>query len=173
MFSVGILTISDKGSLGLREDESGLLLHQLVERLPGKVVAYKIIPDEKAIIQEYLIDFCDQRGVALIFTTGGTGVSPRDVTPEATLEVIDRQIPGMAEIMRTEGYRQNPRAIIARGIAGIRKHTLIINLPGSPRAVRENVEILLPAIPHAIQKIAGNPSECGSQQRHFRGGAGF
>ncbi len=162
MFSVGILTISDKGALGLREDASGLLLHQLVERLSGKVVAYEIVPDEKDVIRDHLIDFCDRRGAVLIFTTGGTGVSPRDVTPEATMEVIDRQIPGMAEIMRMEGYRRNPRSIISRGIAGIRKHTLIINLPGSPRAVRENVEILLPVISHTIEKIAGDPSECGA-----------
>ncbi|TAK09621.1 MAG: MogA/MoaB family molybdenum cofactor biosynthesis protein, partial [Candidatus Manganitrophaceae bacterium] len=138
MFSVGILTISDKGAAGKREDASGLLLHQLVDQLPGKVTVYQVVPDESEEIQKQLIAFCDRWKVDLALTTGGTGVSPRDVTPEATMEVIDRLIPGMGEIMRMEGYRKNPKAIISRGIAGIRKKTLILNLPGSPRAVREN-----------------------------------
>jgi molybdenum cofactor synthesis domain-containing protein len=160
MFSVGILTISDKGAAGQREDASGLLLHQLVNQLPGKVTVYQVIPDEKEAIQSELIAFCDRWKVDLALTTGGTGVSPRDVTPEATMQVIDRLIPGMGEIMRMEGYRKNPKAIISRGIAGIRKRTLIVNLPGSPRAVRENFEILLPALPHAIQKMIGEEGEC-------------
>lgn len=161
MFSVGILTISDKGAAGKREDASGLLLHQLVDQLPGKVTVYQVIPDEKEAIQNQLISFCDRWKVDLVLTTGGTGVSPRDVTPEATMQVIDRLIPGMGEIMRMEGYRKSPKAIISRGIAGIRKQTLIVNLPGSPRAVRENFEILLPVLPHAIQKMKGDEEDCG------------
>jgi len=165
MFSVGILTISDKGAAGKREDGSGLLLHQLVDQLPGKVTVYQVIPDEKEVIQNQLISFCDRWKVDLILTTGGTGVSPRDVTPEATLAVIDRLIPGMGEIMRMEGYRKNPKAIISRGVAGIRKQTLIVNLPGSPRAVRENFEILLPALPHTVQKMKGDEEDCGIPPR--------
>lgn len=161
MFSVGILTISDKGSAGQREDASGLLLHQLIDQLPGKVTVYQVIPDEIEIIRNQLISFSDRWQVDLVLTTGGTGVSPRDVTPEATQAVIDRLIPGMGEVMRMEGYRKNPKAIISRGIAGIRKKTLIVNLPGSPRAVRENFEFLLPALPHAIEKMKGDEGECG------------
>ncbi len=161
MFSVGILTISDKGAVGEREDASGLLLHQLVDQIPGKVAVYQVVPDEKEMIQNQLISFCDRWNVDLVLTTGGTGVSPRDVTPDATEAVIDRLVPGMGEIMRVEGYKKNPRSIISRGIAGIRKKTLIINLPGSPRAVRENFEILLPALSHTIEKMKGDPGECG------------
>jgi molybdenum cofactor synthesis domain-containing protein len=161
MFSVGILTISDKGSVGEREDASGLLLHQLVDQIPGKVTVYQVVPDEKEIIRNQLISFCDRWNVDLVLTTGGTGVSPRDVTPDATEEVIERLIPGMGEIMRVEGYKKNPRSIISRGIAGIRKNTLIVNLPGSPRAVRENFEILLPALSHTIEKMKGDQGECG------------
>lgn len=162
MYSVGILTISDKGAAGRREDASGLLIHRLVEQLPGKVVVYQVVPDEKEIIRNQLISFCDRWKVDLVLTTGGTGVSPRDVTPEVTLEVIERLIPGMGEIMRIEGFRKNPRAIISRGVAGIRKGTLIVNLPGSPQAVREGFEILLPALSHAVDKIKGEGKECGA-----------
>ncbi|MFQ5580056.1 MAG: molybdenum cofactor biosynthesis protein B [Nitrospiria bacterium] len=161
MFSVGILTVSDKGAIGKREDGSGQLLHQLTEALPGKVCVYKIVPDEVEEIRNQLISYCDTLKVDLVLTTGGTGVSPRDVTPEATEEVIDRLIPGMGEVMRIEGYRKNPRSILSRGIAGIRNNTLIVNLPGSPRAVRENFEILLPALPHAIEKMKGKGGDCG------------
>ncbi len=161
MFSVGILTVSDKGAMGEREDGSGRLLHQLIEVLPGKVRVYEIVPDEAEEIRLQLISFCDKWKVDLVLTTGGTGVSPRDVTPEATADVIEHLIPGMGEIMRIEGYRKNPKSILSRGIAGIRNKTLIVNLPGSPRAVRENFEILLPALPHAIEKMKGEGGECG------------
>lgn len=161
MYSVGILTVSDKGSEGAREDTSGLLLHQIVAQLPGKVIAYKIVPDEQPLIAEALIWLSDQCGVQIAFTTGGTGVSPRDVTPEATLSVIERVVPGLGEIMRSEGYKTTPMAMISRAVAGIRGRSLIVNLPGSPRAVRENFDILLPALPHLLDKIAGDPKECG------------
>ena len=160
MTKVGILTISDKGSAGQREDGSGALLHELVKKLPGEVTYYKIIPDEREVIRDHLILLSDRQGVDLVLTTGGTGVSPRDVTPEATSEVLDRLIPGMGEVMRVEGYRQNPRAIISRGIAGIRGRTLIVNFPGSTRGVRENFEVLLPALPHALEKIRGDEGDC-------------
>ncbi len=161
IFSVGILTISDKGAAGLREDQSGRLLHEYIEKLPGKVTCYKIVPDESEKICEQLIQFCDQEQVDLLLTTGGTGPAPRDITPEATEEVIDRLIPGIGELLRFCGYQKNPRAILSRGIAGIRGKTLIINLPGSVKAVEEGLELLLPILPHALEKIAGDPSECG------------
>ena len=160
MIKVGILTISDKGALGEREDTSGQLLHELVKKLPGEVVYYKIIPDDREAIREHLILLADRQKLDLVLTTGGTGVAPRDVTPEATEGVIERLIPGMGEAMRLEGYRHNPRAIISRGIAGIRDRTLIINLPGSPRGVRENFDILFPALPHTLEKIRGDEGDC-------------
>ncbi|MFQ5587735.1 MAG: molybdenum cofactor biosynthesis protein B [Nitrospiria bacterium] len=161
MISVGVLTISDKGAAGRREDESGRLLHELVEKLPGKVVVYRIVPDERTAIRETLISFSDEWHANLVLTTGGTGISPRDVTPEVTEKVIDYPIPGMAEIMRMEGYKINPRAIISRAVAGVRGKTLIVNFPGSPRAVRENFEMLLPVFPHAIEKMLGEAGDCG------------
>ncbi len=161
IFSVGILTISDKGAAGEREDKSGLLLHHLVETLPGKIICYEIVPDEKDKIVEQLILFCDGKHLNLVLTTGGTGPAPRDVTPEATQEVIRRPMPGMAELMRMHGYQKNPMAILSRGLAGIRNETLIINLPGSPKAVSEGWECLLPVLPHAIQKMLGDQRDCG------------
>jgi molybdenum cofactor synthesis domain-containing protein len=113
------------------------------------------------MIIDALTKLSDSGSIDLILTTGGTGVAPRDVTPEATLSVIDRELPGMAEAMRAESLKKTPRAMISRAVAGIRKQTLIVNLPGSPRAVRENLAVLLPALPHAIEKIKGDPSECG------------
>ncbi len=161
IFSAGILTISDKGSTGQREDESGRLLHELLESLPGKVCVYQVVPDERNDIREHLLSFCDEWKANLVLTTGGTGISPRDVTPDVTGTVIDYLIPGIGEIMRMEGYKINPRAIISRAIAGVRGKTLIVNLPGSPRAVRENFEMLLPVLPHAIEKMLGDESACG------------
>ncbi len=159
-FSVGVLTISDKGSAGQREDVSGQLLHELLETLPGKVSVYRVVPDDRTAIREALISFSDEWHVNLILTTGGTGISPRDVTPDVTEKVIDYLIPGIGEIMRMEGYKINPRAIISRAVAGVRGKTLIVNLPGSPRAVRENFEMLRPVLPHAIEKMLGDESEC-------------
>jgi len=154
---IGILTMSDKGSRGERIDESGSLIKELTREL-GDVVAYEIIPDEKELIKKKLVEYSEK--VDLILTTGGTGLSPRDVTPEATMEVIDRFIPGIGEAMRYEGLKKTPRAMLSRAVAGVRGKTLIINLPGSPRAVRENLEVILSVIPHAIEKIQGDPSEC-------------
>ncbi len=161
MFSVGILTISDKGASGEREDTSGRILRELAETFPAKVLIYQCIPDEKRMICDHLVSFCDKWKTDLILTTGGTGISPRDVTPDATQTVIDYLIPGVGEIMRMEGYRKNPRAVISRAIAGVRGRTLIVNMPGSPRAVRECFGILMPILPHAIEKMKGDSSECG------------
>ena len=126
------------------------------------VACIKIIPDEKDQIKEALIDFADKRNIPLIVTTGGTGVSPRDVTPDATLEVIDKEVPGMAEAMRQASAAVTPHAMISRAVVGIRGKALIVNLPGSPKAVRENLAVILPALPHAVEKIKGDDAECAS-----------
>jgi len=162
MITVGILTISDKGSRGEREDKSGLEIERLVKDLPARMDAYEIIPDDKDIIIDRLTDYVDKRGLDLIITTGGTGVAPRDVTPDATLKVIDKEVPGMAEAMRLEGLKKTPHAMISRAVVGVRKRSLIVNLPGSPKAVKENLEAILLSIPHAIDKIKGDTTECGS-----------
>ena len=159
-----IITLSDKGSKGEREDESGQAIRQMVGDINAVVSHYEILPDEKQRIIEVLQHLSDTGSIDLILTTGGTGVAPRDVTPEATLAVIDREIPGMAEAMRADSLKKTPHAMISRAVAGIRKQTLIVNLPGSPRAVRENLASILPAIPHAIEKIKGDTSDCGSGQ---------
>lgn len=157
---VGILTLSDKGARGEREDLSGAAIRELLDPAVFAVEAYRVIPDERAQIVATLVEWTDRRGLALILTTGGTGVSPRDVTPEATREVLEREVPGMAEAMRWASLQKTPHAVISRAVAGIRRRTLIVNLPGSPRAVRENLSVLLPALPHAVEKIHGDPSEC-------------
>lgn len=156
-----IITLSDKGSAGERTDESGQVIRELIAGLDAPAVHYEILPDEKSRIIETLKRLSDSGNVDLILTTGGTGVAPRDVTPEATLAVIDRELPGMAEAMRAESLKKTPHAMISRAVAGIRKKTLIVNLPGSPKAVRENLAVILPALPHAIEKIKGDPSDCG------------
>lgn len=155
-----IMTLSDKGSAGEREDESGQIIRELIANLGASAVHYEILPDEKSRIIETLKRLSDSGNIDLILTTGGTGVAPRDVTPEATLAVIDRELPGMAEAMRAESLKKTPHAMISRAVAGIRKQTLIVNLPGSPKAVRENLAVILPALPHAIEKIKGDPSDC-------------
>ncbi|MFZ6016072.1 MAG: MogA/MoaB family molybdenum cofactor biosynthesis protein [Nitrospirota bacterium] len=158
MFTVAILTISDKASKGDREDLSGPLIEDMLKGIGAEVKYYEILPDEKGLIKERLIEYSKE--VELIFTTGGTGLSPRDVTPEATLEVIDRQVPGIAEAMRAEGFKKTARAILSRAVTGVRGRTLIINLPGSPKAIKENLDVILDVIPHAIEKIKGDTTEC-------------
>ncbi len=161
-WAVGILTLSDKGARGEREDLSGAAIRELLDPAVFTVAAYEVIPDEREEIVAALVRWVDRDGLALILTTGGTGVSPRDVTPEATRAVIEREVPGMAEAMRWASLQKTPHAVISRAVAGIRRRTLIVNLPGSPRAVRENLAVLLPALPHAVEKIHGDPSECAS-----------
>ena len=161
VFKVVILTISDRGSKGEREDASGPLIREMVTDLPGKVVHYEIIPDEKDLIAEALKKSVDEWRADLVLTTGGTGLSPRDVTPDATLMVIDKEVPGFSEAMRAESLKKTPHAMISRAMVGIRGSSLIVNLPGSPKSVRENLAVILPALPHALSKLKGDPSECG------------
>jgi len=160
VIKVGILTLSDKGSKGEREDLSGKALKDFSEVEGWKVIKYEIIPDEKEQIVEILKIWVDKEKLDFIITTGGTGVYPRDVTPEATKEVIEKEIPGIPEYIRYISYPLTPMAALTRGVAGIRKKTLIINLPGSPKAIKEIFPKLIPIIKHAIEKIKGDPSEC-------------
>jgi molybdopterin adenylyltransferase len=161
MITVAILTLSDKGSKGEREDASGLLIGNMLRRINAEIRHYDILPDEKELIKEKLIRYSKE--VDLILTTGGTGLSPRDVTPEATLEVIDRPVPGIAEAMRIEGLKKTSRSMLSRAVSGVKGNSLIINLPGSPKAVKENLAVILDVIPHAIEKIKGDTSECATQ----------
>jgi molybdenum cofactor synthesis domain-containing protein len=160
MFKVAILTISDRGSKGEREDLSGPLIREMVKDLPAEVIHYEVIPDEKEQIVKALKRCVDELKADLILTTGGTGLSPRDVTPEATLKVIDKEVPGFSEAMRAESLKKTPHAMISRAVCGIRGSSLIINLPGSPKSVKENLSVILPALPHALSKLKGDPSEC-------------
>ena len=158
-FQVGVLTLSDKGSQGQRVDESGPVVEELLASV-GEVLHVAILPDDLESIVALLIAWTDQEKLDLIVTTGGTGLSPRDVTPQATLQAIDYEIPGMAEAMRMQSLQKTPHAMVSRAVVGVRKQTMIINLPGSPKAARENLEVLLPALAHALAKLTGDPSDC-------------
>lgn len=155
MYKVAVLTISDRCSKGQREDESGKLLQELVKNLPAEVVAYEIIPDQPHMIKQRLTDYCDNLKVNLVLTNGGTGFTPKDVTPEATKEVIEREIPGIPEAMRLECLKFTRRAMFSRAVAGIRGNTLIVNLPGSPQGAKESLEVIIKDLPHALDMIAG------------------
>ncbi len=159
----GVLVISDKGSRGERVDKSGLEAQSLVSQLGIEVTKYEIVPDEAEIISARLREWSDEVGLDLILTSGGTGLSARDVTPEATLSIIDKSVPGLAEAMRMENMKKRPEAILSRAVAGSRGRCLIVNLPGSPRGVRECLGVILPALPHALDILGGKASECGHE----------
>lgn len=160
MITIGILTISDGASQGEREDLSGARIRELVAQLPMAVIcAQEIVPDEAALISAMLRTWCDEQRLHLILTTGGTGLAPRDVTPEATNAVLERNAPGIAEALRSISLQYTRTAMLSRGVAGVRGHTLIINFPGSPKAVQECLEYVLPVLPHAINLLVEGPKE--------------
>jgi len=163
MITAAVLTVSDKGARGQRKDESGALVADLLAKAGYVVEKYGIVPDDEQKIAERLINWVDTAGIRLIVTTGGTGVSPTDVTPEAMLRVVEFQIPGMAEAMRAESMKKTPHAMLSRAMAGVRKTSLIINLPGSPAGAKENLTVILPALSHGLAKIGGDQTDCAQQ----------
>jgi len=165
---VGILTCSDRGARGEKEDVSGPLLKDLVKDIGGIVLDYAVVPDEKELIIEKLIDMVDNKKLDLVLTTGGTGFGPRDVTPEATQVVIQRNTPGIAEAMRLESMKVTPMAMLSRGVAGIRRKSLIINLPGSAKAVQECFQAIAPALPHGLEVLRGMVQDCGNGNSNHR-----
>lgn len=168
--NVGILTCSDRGARGERADVSGPTIHNLVvDRLGGKVAQYKVVPDDRGAIESTLVEWVDEGRLDLIFTTGGTGFSPRDVTPEATRAVVDREAPALTQAMLFESLRITPYAMLTRATAGIRKRTLIVNLPGSPKALTENFEAVAEVLPHAVDIVRGVDTHA---DRHGAHGAG-
>ena len=160
MMPAGVLTLSDKGSQGLREDLSGAVIQEILTQHGIATRQYAVIPDDESTIADTLRQWCDNLNLALIVTTGGTGLSHRDVTPEATLAVIEKRVPGMEEVMRAESLKKTPHAMISRAVVGVRGSTLIINLPGSPRAVRECLNAVIPALGHALEKLGGDTRDC-------------
>jgi len=159
MYKAGVLTISDKGSAGLRADASGDYIVRTFRGEHIEVARYEIVADEEAIISRTLAAWADSGEVDLIVTTGGTGISPRDVTPEATMKVIEKEMVGIVEMMRAIGFRKTPTAVLSRAVAGIRGKCLIVNLPGNPRAVQEYLELLMPIVPHAIETLQGRSGD--------------
>jgi molybdenum cofactor synthesis domain-containing protein len=159
----GILTVSDRSARGKRPDGTGPILEALLRENGWEVAATAIVPDEPAEIRAVLVKWADEAHLDLILTNGGTGFAPRDVTPEATLEVVDRLAPGLAESMRAASLKVTPHGMLSRAVSGIRKRTLIINLPGSPKGARENLEVVLPVIPHAVQLLREAPD---AESRH-------
>ncbi len=156
----GIICVSDRCSKGLCEDQSGPLIKEILSDL-SNVFSYLIVPDEKEEIKKALISLSDDEKADVIFTTGGTGFAPRDVTPEATLSVVEKLVPGIPEAIRLESLRITKNAMLSRAVAGIRGKSLIINLPGSPKAVRESLEVVLPVLPHAVKTLSGDTQSCG------------
>lgn len=159
-FSAGVLTISDKGSEGKRRDESGETASGILKGEGFSILRKKIVPDNRRQIAETLVEWIDTDGLSLIVTSGGTGLSPSDVTPQAMEEIIEYQVPGMAEAMRAASLKKTPHAMISRAMVGVRRSCLIINLPGSPRGVKENLSVLLPALHHALSKLGGDTTDC-------------
>ncbi len=159
--NVIVITLSDKGYKGEREDASGKLICKIAEEHGYEVIEHILLPDERKLISEKLIEICDNYKADLILTTGGTGFSIRDITPEATKDIIEREVPGIPEAMRINSLSITKRAMLSRGVAGIRKETLIVNLPGSPKAVQENLLYVIEDIKHGIEILKGSASECG------------
>jgi molybdopterin adenylyltransferase len=159
-FQAGVLTISDKGSQGLRRDDSGEVVAGMLSEQGFSVIKREIIPDDRKQISDTLVRWVDNEGLSLIVTSGGTGLSPTDVTPQAMEQVIDYQVPGMAEAMRAESLKKTPHAMISRAMVGVRKTCLIINVPGSPKGAGENLSVVLPALNHALSKLTGDMSDC-------------
>lgn len=162
-YTVGIITLSDKGSKGLREDKSGPAIREILEA-DGRfeVLEQFLISDDRENLERELMRLCDEERLNLILTTGGTGLSPRDNAPEATLAVADRQVPGIAEYMRARSFEITPKAMLSRGVSVMRGSSLIINLPGSTKAVRENLGFIMPALGHGLDIMLGRDGECGS-----------
>jgi len=160
MYKAAVITVSDRSFRGERPDEGGPLVAQLLQNAGYDVAETAIVPDEQALIEDLLRRMADSGSFQLIVTTGGTGFAPRDVTPEATLAVCDRLTPGIPEAMRYASLQITNRAMLSRAQAGIRKSTLIINLPGSPKAARENLEAVLPALSHGLEILSGRPADC-------------
>ncbi|MBN1832174.1 MAG: MogA/MoaB family molybdenum cofactor biosynthesis protein [Deltaproteobacteria bacterium] len=157
----GVLTISTMGSQGKRSDESGDIATRMLEGEGFSVLKREVVPDDRARIADTLMEWADHSGLTLILTSGGTGLSPNDVTPQAMEQVIDYQVPGMAEAMRAESLKITPHGMISRAMVGVRGSCLIINLPGSPAGVKENLSVVLPALRHALSKLGGDTSDCG------------
>ena len=163
MIKVAIITVSDKGAQGQREDISGKTIENLLKKVKAQVVWYTIVPDELGLIKTTLIEAIEMYDADLVLTTGGTGLAQRDVTPEATRAVIEKSVPGISEIIRMESFKKTPHAILSRAIAGIRGKSIIINLPGSPKGVRESLNVILEALPHGIALLKGEAIECGNE----------
>lgn len=156
----GVLTISDKASQGKRRDESGDVALSMLEDEGFSILEKKIVPDDGQQIEDTLVKWVDKENLSLIITSGGTGLSPTDVTPQAMEKIIDYQVPGIAEAMRTASLKKTPHAMLSRAVAGVRGSCLIINLPGSPGGVKDNLSVVLPALKHAVSKLGGDTSDC-------------
>ncbi len=166
MYRVAILTVSDRSAQGIRDDQSGAVIRELITAgMQAEVVAYRVVPDEQPAIKAALYDWADRNAADLILTTGGTGLAPRDVTPEATRAVIEREVPGIPEAMRAASLAVTPYAMLSRMVAGTRGRCLIINLPGSPKGVRENLTVVLPALAHGLDKLLGDSNDCAPDAR--------
>ncbi|MGI6732912.1 MAG: MogA/MoaB family molybdenum cofactor biosynthesis protein [Anaerovoracaceae bacterium] len=160
IYTAGILTVSDKGAAGEREDVSGEVIKELLQKEGYQIERYCIVPDEREDIEKELLHMSDDMGLNLIITTGGTGFAPRDITPEVAKSVIERETPGISEAMRMNSLSVTPKGMLSRGVSGIRGRSLIVNLPGSPKAVRESLEYILSPLKHGLEILLGKASEC-------------